>query len=67
MSGTATATEYVRNKDFNANDFFNNRNSVKSPEYRYNDFGFSLGGPIWVPKKWNREKRKLFGFYNLEQ
>jgi hypothetical protein len=58
---------YVRNEDFNANDFFNNRNSVRRPEYRYNTAGFTLGGPIWVPKKWNRDKRKLFGFYNLEQ
>src|SRR5215469_4939594 len=58
---------YVRNEDFNANDFFNNRNNVKRPEYRYNTFGFSLGGPIYVPKKWNQDKKKLFGFYNLEQ
>jgi hypothetical protein len=58
---------YVRNEDFNANDFFNNRNRVKRPEYRYNTEGFTLGGPIWVPKKWNRDKKKLFGFYNLEQ
>ncbi len=58
---------YVRNNDFNANDFFNNRNGVKRPEYRYNTEGFSLGGPIYIPKVWNRDKHKLFGFYNLEQ
>lgn len=58
---------YLRNNDFNANDFFNNRNNVKRPEYRYNTFGFSLGGPIYIPKKWNTDKRKLFGFYNMEQ
>jgi len=58
---------YLRNEDFNANDFFNNRNGVKRPVYRYNTGGFTLGGPIWVPKKWNRDKKKLFGFYNLEQ
>src|ERR1035438_1870961 len=58
---------YVRNEDLNANDFFNNRNGVKRPEYRYNTAGATLGGPIWVPTKWNRDKRKLFGFYNLEQ
>ncbi len=58
---------YVRNNDFNANDFFNNRNGVKRPEYRYNTAGFSLGGPIYIPKHWNRDKTKLFGFYNLEQ
>ncbi len=58
---------YVRNEDLNANDFFNNRNGVKRPEYRYNTFGASLGGPIYVPGKWNRDKKRLFGFYNLEQ
>ena len=39
----------MRNEDLNANDFFNNRNSVKRPEYRYNTGGFSLGGPIYIP------------------
>jgi hypothetical protein len=58
---------YVRNNDFNANDFFNNRNGVTRPEYRYNTAGFSLGGPIYVPGHWNRDKKRLFGFYNLEQ
>ena len=62
-----TAYWYVRNNDFNANDFFNNRNNVKRPEYRYNTEGFSLGGPIYIPGHWNRSKSKLFGFYNLEQ
>ena len=42
---------YLRNKDFNANDFFNNRNGVKRPEYRYNTFGFSLGGPDLDPQE----------------
>jgi hypothetical protein len=27
---------FGRNEDLNANDFFNNRNGVKRPEYRYN-------------------------------
>jgi outer membrane receptor protein involved in Fe transport len=58
---------YVRNEDFNANDFFNNRNGVRRPEYRYNTLGFSLGGPIYIPKKFNTTKKRLFGFYNLEQ
>ncbi len=61
-----TAYWYVRNNDFNANDFFNNRNSVARPEYRYNTEGFSLGGPIYIPGHWNKEKTKLFGFYNME-
>jgi hypothetical protein len=58
---------FVRNEDFNANDFFNNRTGVKRPEYRYNTLGATLGGPIYVPGHWNKDKRKLFGFYNIEQ
>lgn len=58
---------YVRNEDFNANDFFNNRNGLKRPEYRYNTLGGSLGGPIYIPGKFNTSKTKLFGFYNFEQ
>jgi Carboxypeptidase regulatory-like domain/TonB-dependent Receptor Plug Domain len=58
---------YLRNEDLNANDFFNNRNHLPRPEYRYNTFGFSLGGPIYIPKKFNASRQKLFGFYNLEQ
>jgi hypothetical protein len=58
---------YVRNEDFNANDFFNNRTGVKRPEYRYDTLGGSLGGPIYIPGKFNSDKRKLFGFYNFEQ
>ena len=57
---------YVRNNDLNANDFFNNRNGVKRPVYKYNTGGFSLGGPLSIPEKFNTSKSKLFGFYNLE-
>ncbi|HXK04147.1 MAG TPA: carboxypeptidase-like regulatory domain-containing protein [Verrucomicrobiae bacterium] len=34
-----SAYEYIRNDWLNANDFFNNRNSVRRPRYRYNTFG----------------------------
>ncbi len=58
---------YKRHEMWNANDFFSNRNSVQRPIYRYNTLGFTLGGPIYIPGKWNTSKDKLFGFYNLEQ
>jgi hypothetical protein len=58
---------FIRNEALNANDFFSNRNSVRRPRYRYNTFGATLGGPIYIPGKWNRDRSKLFGFYNLEQ
>ncbi len=58
---------FLRNEALNANDFFSNRNGVKRPRYRYNTGGATLGGPIYVPGKWNQDHTKLFGFYNLEQ
>ena len=62
-----TGYYYVRNEDFNANDFFSNRNGVKRPQYRYNTIGGTIGGPIYIPGKLNRDRNKLFGFYNMEQ
>jgi len=61
-----TGYAYIRNEDLNANDFFSNRNGVARPLYRYDNLGFSLGGPIYIPRKFNKEKNLLFGFYNLE-
>src|SRR5262249_8365270 len=51
----------------NANDFFNNRNAVRRPRYRYNTFGGTIGGPIYIPGHWNQSRTKLFAFYNIEQ
>ena len=62
-----SAYEYIRNDALNANDFFNNRNGVKRPRYRYNTFGGTLGGPVYIPGHWNQGKTKMFAFYNLEQ
>lgn len=57
---------YVRNEALNANDFFNNRTNIKRPQYRYNTLGASIGGPIYFPGKFNRDRNLLFGFYNIE-
>ncbi len=54
---------YLRNEAFNANDFFNNRSSIKRPRYRFNTFGANLGGPMpWL----DTDEKKLFFFYSLE-
>ncbi len=42
--------EYLRNDAFDANDYFSNLNHVKKPEYRQNEFGGTLGGPIYKNK-----------------
>src|SRR5215472_13755290 len=51
-----------RHEDLNANSFFNNRQGIQRPLYRYMIAGYSFGGPVYVPGKWNTEKRRLFFF-----
>ena len=36
------------------------------PRIRYHNYGFTLGGPVYIPGKWNRERNKLFFFAGLE-
>jgi hypothetical protein len=40
------AYEFNRNTDFNANDFFSNRNAVPQSEYIRNQFGGEVDGPV---------------------
>jgi len=47
-----TAYEYLRNSAMNANTWTRNLNPLTrfpSP-FVYNNFGFSVGGPVWAPK-----------------
>ncbi len=57
---------FKRNDAFNANDFFNNRNSLARPLYRYDTIGGTIGGPIFIPRVFNTSKDKLFFFYSRE-
>lgn len=60
-----TAYEFVRNDKFNANNYFNNLTKVARPLLRYNDFGFTIGGPVWLPKIYDG-RSKTFFFYSNE-
>jgi hypothetical protein len=55
-----------RHEEFNANSWNNNRNGNQRPPYRYNIAGWSLGGPVFVPGLFNKEKKKLFFFASQE-
>ncbi|HWB87507.1 MAG TPA: carboxypeptidase regulatory-like domain-containing protein [Bryobacteraceae bacterium] len=61
-----SASWFVRNEAFNANNFFNNRNAVVRPLYRYNDVSETIGGPIYIPGHFNTDKTKLFFFYGRD-
>jgi hypothetical protein len=39
---------------------------AKAPALRWNDFGGTIGGPIYIPGKFNRDKNKTFFFYSQE-
>ena len=41
-----SAFEYVRNRDFDANDFFNKQQDLSRLDLKRNQFGATLGGPI---------------------
>jgi hypothetical protein len=58
---------FKRHEMFNANDFFNNRDGLSKPYYRYTNFGGTVGGPIYIPRLFNTGKEKLFFFYNQEE
>ncbi|HUA62142.1 MAG TPA: carboxypeptidase-like regulatory domain-containing protein, partial [Verrucomicrobiae bacterium] len=58
---------FFRNEDLNANEFFNNRQNLPRPLYRYNYPGYFLGGPVLFPRTaFNRGRDKLFFFWSQE-
>ena len=66
------AFEFFRNDKLNANDFFRNRNGQTRPRYRQNVYGFSIGGPIYLPRFGEggastlSGKNKHFFFFNFQ-
>jgi hypothetical protein len=59
-----SAYEYFRNSDLNANTWQRNLSAstnFQSP-FRFNNFGFSIGGPVWVPKVFDKWRNKFFWF-----
>jgi len=57
---------YYRHESLNANSFFNNRTGTPKPIYRFNSGGYTVGGPIYIPGKVNKNRDKLFFFWSQE-
>jgi hypothetical protein len=55
-----SAYEYFRNDYLDAAGYLNDQTNTKKAAYRYNDFGFSLGGPVWIPKVYNGHDKTFF-------
>lgn len=57
---------FKRHEQFNANGFFNNRAGQAKPRYRYNTWNYNIGGPVYIPGKFNSNRDKLFFFWSQE-
>lgn len=58
------AWEFFRNDKLDAADFFENAGRTPKGELRQNQFGFTAGGPVVIPKVFNgRNKVFFFGDY----
>ncbi|HEY1213343.1 MAG TPA: hypothetical protein VGE93_06890, partial [Bryobacteraceae bacterium] len=59
--------EFVRNSAFDARNFFDRRsvaNPGRIPPFRRNEFGFTVGGPVFLPGIYNgRGKTQFFAEY----
>src|SRR3954463_3211832 len=60
-----SAYEFLRNNAFDANDWFSNKLGRSRQIYKQNDFGATIGGPVWIPKVYNG-RNKTFFFFSYE-
>ena len=63
------AYEYLRNTALNANTWTRNANPLTThitAPVNYNQFGFNIGGPIYIPGKFNTNKSKVFFYWGEE-
>jgi len=59
-----TAFEFLRNSDFDAKNFFD-RSDKPIPPFKQNQFGATVGGPIYLPKIY-KGTDKTFFFFDYE-
>ncbi len=52
--------EYLRNDDMDARNFF----SITRQVIKLNNFGYTLGGPFYLPNRYNKDKTRDFFFWS---
>ena len=62
-----SAFEYLRNDVFNARSWEQGADPTqpKAP-YKKHDFGYTFGGPVYIPNHYNADKKKTFFFWSQE-
>ncbi len=63
---SGSAYWYNRRSWMNANSWTNNRNGIKMSSSKRDDYGYTLGGPLYIPGLFNKNRDKLFFFFNQE-
>ncbi len=57
---------FHRNEGLNANNWLDNREGLPRQLYRYNDAGFTFGGPVIIPHYAEKLKNKIYFFTSHE-
>ncbi|MGA3167789.1 MAG: carboxypeptidase-like regulatory domain-containing protein [Terriglobia bacterium] len=57
-------SEYNRNNAVAASPFFANRVNQKIPFLNQNEYGYTFGGPFWIPGHYNTSKSKTFFYWS---
>ena len=52
--------EFFRNDKLNASDFFANATGKPKPPFKFNQFGGTIGGPVYIPKLYDGRNRTFF-------
>src|SRR5262249_52927258 len=63
--------ENFRNSALDANPWTRNHSpnlaqAKAPPAFRFNQYGYDVGGPIFIPRKFNADRKKLFFFWAQE-
>ena len=61
-----TAYDYLRNRSLDANSWQRNVNGQVKPQNTYNQFGYVISGPVFIPGKFNTDRNKLFFLWAQE-
>ena len=57
-----SAYDFLRNTKLDTNTWLNNRNGVKLAAFQRNQYGFTVGGPVTIPKVYDGKNRTFFFF-----
>jgi hypothetical protein len=62
------AYEYLRNTNLNANTWARNTNPATgaTAPIHYNQYGYNVGGPFYIPGKFNKDKSRFFWYWGQE-